>query len=483
MYAVRTTLSALRNLAVAAPLAALMAASPAQALTQTEADSIAHDAYLYFYPLVTMDLTRKQLTNFEAGSNQFGGPPNWFDNVRAYPTAEDKTVVRPNFDTLYSSAWLDLTEEPLVISVPSTDGRYYMLPMLDMWTDVFASPGLRTTGTEAQTLLIAPPHWRPDLRERLVEEFSLPKGTQRIDAPTPYVWIIGRIKTDGPSDYAPVHKIQDGLKIAPLSKWGRDLSAPEVKVNPNIDMKTPPKLQVEAMSGEAFFKYAVELLKTQPPHDTDQPILARMKRLGIERGESFDFANADSIVKQAIQKAPKAGLDLMAWKLPQIGEVANHWSVNTDTMGVYGNYYLKRAIIAQQGLGANVPEDAVYPLNLGDQDGKTLDGSNNYTIHFDKDALPPVDAFWSITLYDPKGYQIANSLNRFALSSWMPFKYNDDGSLDLYFQSANPGKDREANWLPAPKGPFNLTMRLYAPESQVLTGRWDPPAVVREGSS
>ena len=158
--------------------------------------------------------------------------------------------------------------------------------------------------------------------------------------------------------------------------------------------------------------------------------------------------------------------------------------MNTDTMGVYGNYYLKRAIVAQVGLGANLPEDAIYPLNLGDESGKPLDGANKYTLHFEKGEMPPVNAFWSVTLYDPEGFQVGNSLNRFAVSSWMPFKYNGDGSLDLYFQNESPGADKEANWLPAPKGPFNLTMRLYAPKSEALTGKWNPPPVTKiQGSS
>ena len=169
----------------------------------------------------------------------------------------------------------------------------------------------------------------------------------------------------------------------------------------------------------------------------------------------------------------------MEWKTPTLARVANNWSMNTDTMGVYGNYYLKRAIVAQVGLGANLPEDAIYPLNLGDEAGRPLDGANKYSIHFDKDATPPANAFWSITLYDPEGFQVANSLNRFAVSSWMPFKYNADGSLDLYFQNENPGNGNDANWLPAPKGPFNLTMRVYAPKSEALTGKWNPPPIVK----
>jgi len=153
--------------------------------------------------------------------------------------------------------------------------------------------------------------------------------------------------------------------------------------------------------------------------------------------------------------------------------------MNTHTMGVYGDYYLERAIVTQLGLGANVPEDAIYPINLGDETGKPLDGANKYTLHFDKGTTPPASAFWSVTLYDQERYQVANPLNRFALSSWMPLYFNPDGSLDLYFQNESPGADREANWLPAPKGPFNLTMRLYAPKSEALIGQWNPPAVVK----
>src|SRR6476619_2291624 len=189
-------------------------------ISEQEAHAIGLSAYLYFYPLVTMDLTRKQLTNVVKAEG-LGAPMNAFANVPTYPTADMKAVVRPNFDTLYSSAWLDLTKGPVVVSVPDTHGRYYLLPMLDMWTDVFASPGWRTTGTQAGTFLVAPAGWRPDLRDRFIEEFKLPGDTQRIDAPTSHVWIIGRTKTDGPQDYAAVHEIQAGLKVTPLSEWGR----------------------------------------------------------------------------------------------------------------------------------------------------------------------------------------------------------------------------------------------------------------------
>jgi len=451
-------------------------------ITEQDAHTIAVDAYIYFYPLMSMDITRKQFTNVEPGKDALKGPANTFVNVPAYPPADFKGVVRSNFDTLYSSAWLDMSKEPVVISVPDTDGRYYLLPMLDMWSNVFASPGWRTTGTRAGTFLITPPNWRPDLRDRFAEEFKLPKDTQRIEAPTPHVWIIGRTKTDGPADYDAVHKIQAGYKVTLLSDWGKTPKPAEVKIDSSIDMKTPPKIQVDTMPGGKYFAAAAEVLKSQPPQITDQPIIARMKRIGIEPGKSFDIGKLDPAVQKAIASAPEAAQKLMAWKVPTLARVANGWSLNTDTMGVYGNYYLKRAIVAQLGLGANLPEDAIYPLNLADDSGQPLSGANKYTITFEKGAAPPVDAFWSITLYDPEGFQVGNALNRFAISSWMPFKYNPDGSLDLYFQNESPGKDKEANWLPAPKGPFNLTMRLYAPRSEALTGKWIPQPVVKAQS-
>jgi hypothetical protein len=247
-------------------------------------------------------------------------------------------------------------------------------------------------------------------------------------------------------------------------------------------MKTPPKIQIDTMPPGKFFAYAADLLKIHPPHITDQPIIAQLKKIGLEPGKSFDLDKAEPAVRKALESAPGEAQQLMASTIPTIARVANGWSMNTNTMGVYGNWYLKRAIVAQVGLGANLPEDAIYPLNLADETGRPLDGANKYTLHFDKGAMPPAGAFWSVTLYDNEGFQIANPLNRFAVSSWMPFKYNPDGSLDLYFQNESPGADKEANWLPAPKGPFNVMMRLYAPKSEVLTGKWNPPPVMRVAS-
>lgn len=462
----------LRAVACAPALFALLPLSGVSAesgVTPEQAHSIGIDAYTYLYPLLSMDLTRKQFTNIEPDKEMGKGPMNMFVNLSKYPPADFKGVVRPNFDTLYSTAWLDLTKEPLVISAPDTDGRFYLLPMLDMWTDVFASPGWRTTGTRAGDFLVTPPGWSG----------TVPEGFTQLPAPTPYVWIIGRTKTDGEADYPAVQKIQAGYKVTPLSHWGKPAEPVTVQVDPSVDMKTPPKVLVDSMSAAQYFAYAAELLKLNPTHGTDQPIVEQMKKIGIEPGKSFDFNKLDPALKQALETVPAEAQALMTWKVATLARVANGWSMNTDTMGVYGNYYLKRAIVAQQGLGANLPEDAIYPLNLADDSGKPLNGANRYTLHFDKGDIPPVNAFWSVTLYDNEGFQVGNELNRFAVSSWMPFKSNADGSLDLYFQHESPGKDKEANWLPAPVGAFNLTMRLYGPKADALTGKWNPPAVKR----
>ncbi|MGY2261777.1 DUF1254 domain-containing protein [Pseudomonas sp. SDO55104_S430] len=457
-------------LTVAASAMLPLAAQAQSKLTSEQAHAIGVDAYVYFYPLLTMDITRKQFTNIEPGKEFGKGPMNMFVSVPEYPPASFKGVVRSNFDTLYSIAWLDLTKEPLVIAAPDTAGRFYLLPMLDMWSDVFASPGWRTTGTEAAQFLVTPPGWTG----------TVPAGLQHLPAPTSYVWIIGRTKTDGAADYAAVHKIQAGYTVTPLSRLGKAAEPVSVKIDPAVDMKTPPKIQVDTMSAANYFAYAAELLKMHPAHSTDQPMLAQIKRIGIEPGKSFDMNALDPEIKAALESVPKDAQALMNWKVETLARVVNGWSMNTDTMGVYGNYYLKRAIVAQVGLGANLPEDAIYPLNMGDSNGKPLDGANKYVLHFDKGEAPPVNAFWSITLYDPEGFQVANGLNRFAVSSWMPFKNNADGSLDIYFQNESPGKDLEANWLPAPKGPFNLTMRLYGPKADALNGKWNPPPVMQK---
>jgi hypothetical protein len=435
-----------------------------------EAQTIAEEAYVYLYPLITMDVTRKQLTNLDPKLNPMGGPANAFTHIRAFPTAEMRTVVRPNFDTLYSSAWLDLTDGPVVVSTADTNGRYFMLPMLDMWSDVFAVPGKRTNGTGAANFALVPPGWSG----------ALPTDVARIDAPTAFVWIIGRTQTNGVKDYEAVHKIQDGYRITLLPDWGKTPRTIEQKIDPSVDTKTEPLRQVNEMAPVDYFKYGAELMKQNPPHITDWSIIARMRRIGLQPGKSFD---ASKVGPDTLAQAAAAGLKHIQEKAPTIARVTNGWQMNTDTMGVYGNYYLKRAIVAMAGLGANQVEDAIYPLNVADADGKPVMAENKYVLRFNKDELPPVDAFWSLTMYDDDGFQVANPVNRFAIGDRDALKYDADGSLELYIQHESPGLDKESNWLPAPKsGKLGLTLRLYAPRPQVADGRWNPPPV-READS
>ena len=461
---------ALRALCIALLVAANVGAASAQStsVTPAEARAIAISAYLYFYPIVTMDITRRQATTVLPGSRD-AAPMNAFLNAPAYPDARFRLIVRPNFDTLYSSAWLDLTHGPVVLSVPDTNGRYYLMPMMDMWTDVFASPGWRTTGTRAENYLIAPPAWNG----------TVPDGMTRIDAPTPYVWILGRTQTNGPPDYAAVHVIQEGYTLTPLSKWGKPIGAPVLTNDPTINMSIPPKDQVDTMSGSQFFAYAAQLLTVNPPHLTDEPMIALLQRIGFESGKSLNFAALDPVIQEALTAAPAAAQKLMLQQGPRMATIENGWQMNLDTIGVYGNNYLKRAIVARSALGANVPDDAIYPFNLYDNTKAPLDGAYDYVIHFAAGAYPPAKAFWSITLYDNAGFPVGNQLNRYALSSWMPLVKNADGSMDLYFQQRDPGSGKLTNWLPTPAGPYNLTMRLYAPDETVLYGQWAPPLVVR----
>lgn len=448
------------------------AAAPARAggaVSEQEAYEIGLDAYLYLYPLVVMEVTRAQMTNVEPGKVPMPPPMNAFGHLRAFPPANFKLVVRSNFDTLYSSAWLDLSHEPLIVSVPDTAGRYYLLPMLDMWTDVFAVVGKRTTGTAAGDYALVAPGWRG----------RLPDGVVQIDVPTPIVWIIGRTQTNGPRDYPAVHAVQDGFRVTPLSQWGGEAHPPVSAFDPSVDMATPAPQQVAAMPAARFFPIAMDLLRRQGSHLVDQPILARMKQIGLVSGVAFDFNAADPAIQRGLQRAATDALKLTADKAASIGRQANGWQINIDTMGVYGTSYLKRAIVARALLGANLPEDAVYPATAVDGDGKPLDGANRYLIRFEKGELPPVSAFWSITLYDGEGYAVPNALDRFAIGDRDGLAPNADGSLDIVISAADPGPDKKSNWLPAPRGPFNLTMRLYGPRRSALDGTWLPPPVRR----
>jgi hypothetical protein len=410
-----------------------------------------------------MEVTRRQMVNADAASRPGMGPPGAFHHIRQFPSADFRAVVRPNFDTLYSSAWVDLGAGPVKVSAPDTDDRYFMLPMLDMWTDVFANPGKRTTGTAATEIVLVGPAGAAGA--------AVPDDAIR--APTSWVWIIGRTQTDGPADYEAVHAVQDGFRVEPLG------AAAEWEVDAGADTQTEPLRIVDGMCGVEFFTYASAPFASAPPHPTDYDILARIAALGVRPGQAFDVGGLDSGQVEELEAGVADAKAAIPAAIGQMGWAANGWRMNNDTMGVYGNFYLKRAAVAKIGLGANPAEDAIYPLLIGDADGASLSGDNDYVIHFDAEELPPVAAFWSITMYDAEGFQAANELDRFAIGDRDPLVYEADGSLDIYIQHTNPGPERVANWLSAPTGELAITMRLYGPEKQALEGTWVPPVVKR----
>lgn len=454
----------------AALLASLLLPSTlnAAALSAQEARDIARDAYIYAYPLVIMHVSRQVATN--VAEPQFPHAPiNQFAHARSFPDASMDIIASPNADTLYTSMNFDVSREPLIVTVPDSGGRYYLLPFLDEWTDVFTVPGKRTTGTGPQTFAIVGPGWQGEL----------PDGVARYDSPTAFGWLGGRVQTNGKSDYEAVYKFQQGLKVVPLSAYGKPYTPPKGSVDPEQDM-SPPVDQVAKMDAATFFSLFVENAKRNPPHAHDYPILDRMKRIGIVPGTSFSLEAQPKPVQEALKAAPEEALPRIvnAWKKPAFS--TNGWSINLSGMGNYGTDYLRRAAVAYGGLGANIPEDAVYPTAFVDADGKPLSSDRRYVMHFDKDQLPPVRAFWSLTLYNDHQLFADNPIDRYAIGDRDTLKFNADGSLDLYIQRQSPGKDKESNWLPAPAdGNFSLMMRLYWPALEVLDGSWAPPPVKR----
>jgi len=433
-----------------------------------ELTRIAQELYVYAYPLVLMDVTRRVTTNTERPQG-VRAPMNAFAHLREFPDASFTEVVRPNADTLYSSLWLDVTSEPLVISVPGSWGRYYLLPLLDMWTDVFAAPGARTTGTDEQAYAVTGPGWHG----------RLPAGVEEIRCPTGMAWMIGRTQTNGPSDYENVHKFQAGLTAVPLSRWGDGGGGapPSGRVDRGQEMSAP-SAQVAAMSGPAFFGAAAAIMAKNPPHLTDTSMLQRARQLGFRPGEQFDLTDAPRRLREAVDNAPSAALAAINAALPRSGLLVNHWQMVSSPIGTYGTDYLKRALIAQMGLGANPVEDAIYPTAVADADGHPFDSARRYLMHFDPGQTPPVDAFWSLTMYDRRQLFAANPISRFALGDRDALKFNTDESLDLHICRESPGEVLESNWLPTPaSGPFTMNLRLYWPRPEALDGSWQPPAV------
>ncbi len=431
--------------------------------------ALAQDAYIYGYPLVTMEMTRRIVTNV-ASPVGTRGPMGQIIKLREYPNASFRDVTAPNADTLYTTSFFDVGKEPWVLSIPDMKGRYFLFPLLDGWTNVFQVPGKRTTGTGPQTYAITGPGWKG----------TLPSGVKEYKSPTSIVWLLGRIYCTGtPEDYAAVHALQDQCALVPLSAYGKPYTPPSGTVDPSIDMKTAVREQVNRMDAIEYFTLLAQLMKTNPPAPEDAPALARFAKIGLVAGQNFDASKLRDA--DFVKRIPAVAFDriMLQFKVNKAVKDINGWGYTTKA-GLYGTDYFMRALVTAIGLGANRPQDAIYPTSLKAADGHAYDGASKYVMHFPKGKMPPVGGFWSLTMYDGDYFFVNNPINRYSISARQNLKSNPDGSVDLYIQKVSPGPDKESNWLPAPDGKFILMLRLYWPNEKspsIINGSWEIPAV------
>lgn len=448
-----------------------------QPLSSVEALEIAKEAYVYGYSLITTEITRVQMSNVPKEEG-LQAPMGKFINVKRYPPADYRGVSAPNADTLYSLAWVDLSE-PQVFSHPDMGNRFYLFEMTDLWMIDFNTPGTRTAGGSAANYLLTGPGWKGEV----------PAGMKHIPVETAYMVILGRIYSNGTEeDYKKVNGLQEKLALIPLSSWGKDYvyTAPAVNPNPGFSMTAKPQEVINDMKISDYFNLMAKLMgKVAPPVPEDAAILARMSKIGLIPGKSFDITKLDSNIQRALEDGGKAGMALINNNQKNMGTTENGWIISKG-LGVYGTDYLRRATVAAFGWPANLEKDAIYPYTFSDSAGDKLTGANKYTITFAKDQTPPVNGFWSITMYeiDNGWWFVPNALNKFTVSERNNLKYNEDGSLTLYFQNESPGKDKESNWLPAPKTDFLLMLRMYWPKENdpsILNSTWLPPAIKKVG--
>lgn len=443
----------------------------------------AAQAYLYGFPLVIMDVTREAFVATQ-------GPENTLVRVRRFPDAAFRAVVRPNVDTLYTTAFIDMDRGPWLFEMAANDLRYETMPLMDGWTNVFAAPGSRTTGRGGGRFLLVGPKWQG----------TPPEGLTLLRSPTRIAWLIGRTQTHGEADYPLVHRLQDGLR---LTRWPAPAagaasaadaapaapsapaaasapSAPYAAAATSAVTATPPQPPIEhmrAMDTPAFFERLARLMADNPPSPADAPMLETLDRLGLAPGRPPQWGPvqrsaaalgrwlADRQVARAVAASPTS---------------RQGWFTPPSHVGRFGTDYATRAAVAMVGLGANLPDDAIYPATRVDGQGRRLDGSQRYRLHFAADALPPVQAFWSITAYGPDDFFIDRPERRYALGDRDPLVRNADGSLDLWIQPEPPPPALRANWLPVKAGqPFLLNARLYWPRAEALDGRWQLPPLER----
>jgi hypothetical protein len=441
-------------------------AYPAQELSDEETFQIGVETYIFGYPLVLMNETKQVMTHTNLLFSGPFAPVNQLAHTKEFLTPSFDTIVSPNVDTLYTSGWLDLTNGPMVLHLPDTQDRYYVFEMLDVWTNVFSSIGKRTTGTKAGDFVITGPNWKG----------VLPQGAQEIKSPTNTVWIIGRFFCQGSHEYKIVNELQSKCSLLTLEEFTKKNAVALKTALDMKDLRASPKLEVDTMNAEVFFQTFAKLLQSNPPAPADKNMMEIMSRIDISPGKEFKMKKLDSSMQDELTLSLKAAREKINEKVKSLGKVINGWEINLKSIGNYGTDYLLRAAVAQMGLGVNQPEDAIYYYAEVDDAGKPLRGDHLYIIHFEKGQTPPVNAFWSVTMYNEQHYLVKNSIDRYAIHFYDNLQFNPDGTLDIYVQYHEP-KEMRSNWLPAPKENFNLMLRLYWPKAEALNGTWKPPTV------
>jgi hypothetical protein len=438
-------------------LSALLLVPTRAAAADADVRAIARDGYIYGYPLVLMTIT-KAIASYGRASGQFV-------HMQSAPTPAFRIVVAPNGDTRYSSTWVDVSAEPQVLHVPDAGGRYFVAQVMDAWTDVIADPTPRIPNSAPGNYAIAGPGWNG----------AVPAGVTLVRSSTNDVWILERTRARADDDASAITSIQQQYSVVPLSRYG-DASyqpPPGVLVNPNLDTgPTPPSLIAE-MKSEAFFSLLARALAKNPPRAADGPIVARLAQIGVVAGKPFAASALGTAAAMLEDGVRDARSQLERYDAPSVPHV-NGWRWTKDT-GRFGTDYAYRAFIAKTLLAANLPEDAVYPETSVDATGAALTGERRYTLHFDAAALPPANAFWSLTLYWPDHYLVANPIDRYTLRD-TGARRNADGSIDVTIQHDAPSGDT-TNWLPAPAGPFVVTLRIYWPRPNGLDGSYRIPAI------
>jgi hypothetical protein len=454
-------------------LVVFAAATPCPAqdkLSSTEFEKIAEEAYIYGFPLV-MNYGTVYEFNVDKASSQYKGPFNHIANAANVFTPADTAVVTPNSDTPYSMLGLDLRAEPYVLSVPEIEkARYYSVQLIDWYTFNFGYIGSRATGNGAGNYLITGPRWKGEK----------PPGIDKVFAcETDFAMAAYRTQLFNPADIDNVRKVQAGYKVQPLSAFLK-AAAPATVPLPDF-----PKFDKQAAFGGDFGRYLNFVLQFCPTVPEEQALRDRLAKIGIAAGKPFDFAALPTEQQEAIGRAIKSARAKIDQVRETAGKDVNGWRMGGLQGGdraMFKGNWLSRAALAAAGIYANDAVEALYPLLAHDDKGEKASGSHKYTLTFPAGQLPPANAFWSVTMYDGKTQLlVANPINRYLINSPMlpEMKKNEDGSLTLYIQHDSPGKDQEANWLPAPADSIYIAMRLYWPKPEALDGKWQPPSVKR----